>query len=324
MKFSESDQESGQIEDQHQSAPPSFLYKYRSFNRFLLQELCDSATFFSSPVNFNDPLDSRPTLVNDLETPRAERLLEDLFKERWPTRDVAQELKHCQHMATEHASTLSEREIAYRRELKHQIELVILDWTASRGVLSLASSWSCPLMWSHYADQHMGICLEYATANHVAGSIRQVSYDKPRSIKMSDVAKWRLEADPIARERVIETAFLSKAPAWAYEKEWRVLAKASSSRGAPFDLSAIYFGARCPSAVQTAIVKTMHDVSPKVDMFNVRFSTESFELKKEEVWIDEILQVGIRPSAELVFGRHPIESKSSSDTSRNEFNDGFY
>jgi hypothetical protein len=68
----------------------------------------------------------------------------------------------------------------------------------------------------------------------------------------------------------------------------------------------------------------MHDVSPRVDMFNVRFSTESFELKKQEVCIDEILQVGIRPSAELVFGRHPIESKSSSDTFRNEFNDGFY
>nr|WP_313123481.1 DUF2971 domain-containing protein [Stenotrophomonas geniculata] len=324
MKFSESDQESGQIEDQHESTPPPFLYKYRSFNRFLLQELCDSATFFSSPVNFNDPLDSRPTIVNDLDIPRAERLLEVLFKERWPKRDAAQELQNCRYMATEHAHNPPELDIAYRRELTRRIELLILEWTASKGILSLASNWSCPLMWSHYADQHMGICLEYATADHVAHSIRQVSYDKPRSINMSDLAKWKLEADPIARERVIETAFLSKAPAWAYEKEWRVLARASSSRGAPFDLSAIYFGARCPSAVQTAIVKTMHDVSPKIDMFDVRFSTESFELKKQEVCIDEILQVGIRQSAELVFGRHPIESKSSSDTSGNEFNDDFY
>ena len=255
------------------SAPPSFLYKYRSFNRFLLQELCDSATFFSSPVNFNDPLDSRPTIVNDLETPRAEQLLEDLFKERWPQRDAGQELQNCRYMATEHAHNPSELEIAYRRELKRRIELLILDWTASKGILSLASNWSCPLCGATTLTNTWAYVwsMRQRTMSH---SIRQVSYDKPRSINMSDLAKWRLEADPIARERVIETAFLSKAPAWAYEKEWRVLGRASSSRGAPFDLSAIYFGARCPSAVQTAIVKTMHDVSPKIEMFDVRFSTE--------------------------------------------------
>lgn len=31
------------------------------------------------------------------------------------------------------------------------------------GVPSLASDWDNPLMWSHYADEHGGICIEYET-----------------------------------------------------------------------------------------------------------------------------------------------------------------
>lgn len=39
-------------------AIPPFLYKYKAFSNFLLEELCGSATYFASPNSFNDPLDS--------------------------------------------------------------------------------------------------------------------------------------------------------------------------------------------------------------------------------------------------------------------------
>lgn len=74
------------------------------------------------------------------------------------------------------------------------------------------------LMWSHYAENHRGICLEFAVDNEIFGNAREVAY-------RSEYPCW-LPHDP-PDEGMIEV-LLTKSDDWKYEKEFRIVARAST------------------------------------------------------------------------------------------------
>jgi hypothetical protein len=88
----------------------------------------------------------------------------------------------------------------------------------STGVLCLSEIADSLLMWSHYADRHRGIVIEFdadqATFNCRRGPkdefyhLRQVVYSeaRPSTLDHHDGT----------------TVLLTKAPDWAYEREWRI------------------------------------------------------------------------------------------------------
>src|SRR3546814_9665274 len=94
---------------------------------------------------------------------------------------------------------------------------------------------------------------------------------------------------------VLNLAFLSKAQAWEYEREWRILSERPGSLSVPLRLKGIYFGERCSRAIQTVIVKALHDAHPQLTFYRVRFDANTFELHRQEVDIDEEIHCGICP-----------------------------
>jgi Protein of unknown function (DUF2971) len=71
------------------------------------------------------------------------------------------------------------------------------------------------LMWSHYADQHKGICIEFNSTEFIynSGRILEVEYsDNIKKIPPSDMENY-------------EILFSSKSSDWSYEKEWRYISK---------------------------------------------------------------------------------------------------
>src|SRR3546814_2903198 len=103
------------------------------------------------------------------------------------------------------------------------------------------------------------------------------------------------------RERVLNLSFLSKAQAWEYEREWRILSERPGSLSVPLRLKGIYFGERCSRAIQTVIVKALHDAHPQLTFYRVRFDANTFELHRQEVDIDEEIHCGICPPVALSF-----------------------
>lgn len=88
------------------------------------------------------------------------------------------------------------------------------DVTKDHGLLCLSARWSHPLMWSHYADRHRGICLGF----DVAGSrFRPVEYVSKR-LTLEALGLSRLEE--LREEHVIKLLFC-KFYAWRYEGEYR-------------------------------------------------------------------------------------------------------
>ena len=79
------------------------------------------------------------------------------------------------------------------------------------------------LMWSHYADKHSGICIEYDIGKIYEKDnliINKVNYNMPIITHKSIVDKETLEIDNI--NRLIEL-FAIKSNEWKYEKEYRIL-----------------------------------------------------------------------------------------------------
>lgn len=83
------------------------------------------------------------------------------------------------------------------------------------GMICMSTTWQEPLLWSHYADKHQGLCLEFdLTLDH---TFMKVNYVEERQ-KLNDFSKERLED---LTEADILTMLRTKFKAWKYEAEYR-------------------------------------------------------------------------------------------------------
>ncbi|ENL8545206.1 hypothetical protein AB9K78_000266 [Serratia marcescens] len=88
---------------------PSSLFKYLMFNENTLNLMCKLQAYYSDPANFNDPLDCKPKLENDLTLDELKTLFtnitlrklekqfsQSLKKLKFPQRKMNQEHFHWQ------------------------------------------------------------------------------------------------------------------------------------------------------------------------------------------------------------------------------------
>lgn len=178
---------------------PTRIYKYNSINDNLLNSLRDGYLWFSKPLDFNDPFDCWTALVNFSEP---EDYLQKLAKDRFAhlprkeRRNNERKLMKQSHRATEVYTTLIEK-------------------TAQMmGICCFTTDNDHMLMWSHYAEKHQGICLEF-------DPLAQLNYFLTAEVRYTDAFK------PLNYFRSDEDALmimaLTKSIDWAYEKEIRVI-----------------------------------------------------------------------------------------------------
>lgn len=200
--------------------------------------------YYSDPSDFNDPLDCRPSLDANLANDQLEQVLSRLREQRVfaEMQAAAKSLKyrgpktidhiarHSQRQATQllddiryHATDPSyEVDDPLRWLLRQSLEEELLQ-RYDRGIVSFGARATCPLMWSHYGDQHNGICAGYSVPPEAESSLHKISYGGSRKVLASDVAVMDNDVD--ARRRVDEAVLLRKAASWGYEREWRLVGK---------------------------------------------------------------------------------------------------
>ena len=89
------------------------------------------------------------------------------------------------------------------RNWKHEI-------SNTYGLICFSESWRSPLLWSHYAEKHRGICLGFDVPD---AKVLAVRYLKDR---------FELNQEALS-ERTITRFLTSKFVEWSYEKERRVI-----------------------------------------------------------------------------------------------------
>jgi hypothetical protein len=288
---------------------PKRLYKYRAFSALTMDLLVGDKVYFADPSTFNDPLDTRPSLNPDLDVPALASALQTLVERRIAGEMTAaaktikyrgpKTLDHIERHSRQQAERLL-ADIAYNATnpeytdsspgphlalLGHQMERELLR-QYDKGILSLAERFTCPLMWSHYADQHNGLCIGYSVPEDAAANLHKVHYGGSRMVEASRVAEM-LAGDQVARRHVDTAVLLRKARDWKYEKEWRLIGPRGLA-DSPLELESVTFGTRCLSAVKYAVAKALAGRERDARLYEMQEVHGTFELKRYLVDLDEL------------------------------------
>lgn len=282
---------------------PRRLYKYRAFNVNTLRLLDLAEVYYADPRGFNDPLDCAPSIQVDTDIANLEQLLFRMLVKKRGKESALQVMNNHRYMSTEYGDYKTDPDTAayYIRRLASDVDDLLKAELGQRGVLSLAAKWSCPLMWSHYADEHRGLCIEYDATDTAFNMLRPVSYSSPRAVRVSELIEWKVKGSSSAQQRIEQTFFFSKAPQWRYEREWRDISDSAGTASAPAYVSAIVFGLRCDSTVINTVVKLHAQSERKIKFYAVRPLDESFRLRRYAIDQDEIEASGVRSPATLEF-----------------------
>jgi len=286
---------------------PDKLYKYKKFDLYSLKMLTDGNIYFSDPEDFNDPLDCKPDILVDVDNYSLEALCIKMMAKGSSLEHATQFVPTLRDMSSyidpEYNIEDFDIEELYKNRLKEQIRRLLHFEMCGKGILPMAESWRCPLMWSHYGDQHKGICFEYDISKSVMSAPAKVDYDGKRCVATSVLIDCYNGLES-AIHTVKHTCFFTKATEWKYEREWRFLKDGSGTMSLPFPLSAIYFGMRCDQTIITTIVNLMK--STEVAFFRVYPKDDSFTL--ERAFFDHEYIQFCRPQSPLayIFGSQSI------------------
>lgn len=171
---------------------PQVFYKYRSleykdksleadhYRRRMISNICNDEIYLASPKDFNDPLDCAPIIDSDVSIENLQSLIFQLTKVR---------------------RTPPEQFLTKARS-DDEVKLIYCDYVTAIlmekikcGVFSLTTNCVSPLMWSHYGEQHKGLCIGYKIKTnegnfHRDVNIQKVQYGGNRTIHASDVQKF--------------------------------------------------------------------------------------------------------------------------------------
>lgn len=100
-------------------------------------------------------------------------------------------------------------------ETAEQFKALKADLNAKSMILCFSRSWDSPLMWSHYADKHRGMCLGFKVAD---GFAVPVTY---ASSRLELQAEKQLAKVPGNTESLSLKLMTTKFSGWEYEKEVR-------------------------------------------------------------------------------------------------------
>ena len=278
---------------------PTRLYKYRDLSHRTLAMVISDNVYYADPSTFNDPLDTQPSLKTDLDVAKLQEVLWSFVERRISSgmSAAAKTIKYRGPKTKDHIKRQSRRaadeliaeiesyamfseydsEDHKRSLLRQHIEEELLQ-QYDKGIVTLAERATCPLMWSHYGDQHRGVCIGYSVPDNAAGDLHKVEYGGSRLVEASKVAAM-LGGNNVARDQVDEAVLFRKARSWGYEREWRLIGR-RGPQSSPLELEEIIFGMRCEDWVKYAVVKALEGRDRPVKFYEMREDPGTFKLKK--------------------------------------------
>jgi Protein of unknown function (DUF2971) len=191
------------------------LYHYDPYScpARLAHVLQESVVYCSNPNDFNDPWDCKPHYSKSaLNDPVGYRRTVEWFVRA--ARKIDQSISDAEHTRRE-GILLNDRprlEWMVDKLSTSMVEAVI----AQYRVYCLSTRPDLPLMWSHYARSHRGVCLEFGVKNELFCGAFPVDYlDAFPEMDLTDNT-----------EDAALQALLSKSREWAYENEYRLITAA--------------------------------------------------------------------------------------------------
>lgn len=252
---------------------PGVFYKYRSLaDARTLDCIKENKIYLSRPDKFNDPLDCAPTIKCDTSLEHLRSLMRQL------TRISSEPIGMTYNKLETNEDYLIEifcESIAV--ELLRQIDC---------GIFSMSETNICPLMWSHYGDQHKGVCIGYrikeSSVDFIRNiNVRKVEYGGDRTIPSSEVQEfiWRVGG---RYDRIKNLVYLRKAKSWEYEREWRILGGPGLNRDYT-EICEITFGLRATDADILKVVGILPTLEQEINFYKISSVKGDFTLERKSL-----------------------------------------
>lgn len=103
------------------------------------------------------------------------------------------------------------------RNLRRAFSAMKENLASNRGLHCFSEGWSNPVLWSHYADRHRGMCLGFDVPDEM---LIPVQYIRERPHLSKNFLSWKPEAKEAKMKQLLATKFLH----WSYEQERRCFA----------------------------------------------------------------------------------------------------
>lgn len=166
------------------------------------------------------------------------------------------------------------------REYRAGLNRTKASLSEKHGLLCFARSWRNPVLWSHYTNNHRGLCLGFDIPDHLP---RHVSYVNSRF-------NWPAEIDESFMVQLLFTKFSH----WSYEDEYRVYTSLEDCESglyyADFSetlaLKQVIVGTSS-TVTRTQLADALGGLSTEVEVFKARAAFKSFRVvrnKNARLW----------------------------------------
>ena len=286
------------------------LFRYRSFNTEIINvysnvhqkligiekwklEAFEGVVYPSSPLYFNDPYDCEfcihpDALLEILDRQTYIKILEEQFRLKPKEKKKILNTKNIgstiQQILRNHGVKLQKSLV---NVLQDKLNSSMSEVKDSVRVVCLSEVYDSILMWSHYAQNHTGFCIEYdfAENNMFYKRLYPVKYTKDRyAISKADMSH--------SNTRWIYKTICSKSDVWSYEKEWRIVTANFEKMGLKnlegkyvFDLKtnikAFYLGAKIAENFKEEIIK--FGKNNNIHVYQMILSPNSYELNAQRI-----------------------------------------
>lgn len=237
------------------------FYSFRSPSQFTIDDLANNVITVVSPSQFNDPVDCMVFPWLDYKQ-NAECVME---------RD-----KRMMKAITEAYSHLKVRCFVSRQKLptmKGEMQKSLKDTPEQFDTL----------MWSHYAQNHTGICVQYCLPKSITEADKEL-------LTVSRLANVHYASTgDVTKDMSLRQAFFTKSKKWEYEDEVRLLHydPTWNTDFKPIKLpqgsvKAVYFGLKCTEDTKNKIRKALK--YENVDYYQIGFEPKNiYQLKASKV-----------------------------------------
>lgn len=292
------------------SYTPHTIYRYRTFSSSTVELLCSDVQFFAKAADFNDPFDCSPVIKVDSGLSQMRNILKALVFARVRAETLAalkkakfediRAMPHAEQVADREAFSAIERVAYYATDPEYDdrtiAEIGMLRFDIERelqnrygkGICCFSQEFDNPLLWSHYGDQHRGICIGYTLNRNPAPELKQVRYGGERTITTTLLEQAILKNDTVALAQLDADFLLRKAPEWEYEKEWRLIGNIGL-QDSPLMLTEVTFGLRCPGAVRHIFMKALEGRTSEIQFYEMYNPPGTFKLDRTHVDMEYLM-----------------------------------
>jgi len=170
------------------------------------------------------------------------------------------------------------------KEIRKGLRGWIDEFNRSNGLLCFSKRWNSPVLWSHYASKHRGMCLGFDVSDEL---LQDVQYTKDRlPLRFVDG-----NPDKGLEEEFVRALLYTKYLHWAYEEEVRTFVRLDHSaieNGSYFQtfdsalaLGEVILGPLCELPIER-VRNLVHSVYDHVPVIKARLAFKWFDVVADE------------------------------------------